>query len=332
MLGWGAALGLLAPNASAATSQGRPVHHNSVATATTGGVSVPDVPNSALSVTAVAKPDVANSPQRTHLGSDKVLSALQSVPGPGAALAAALKAANPTGTQLSELEATAVSQSGTSTACASLLSADCAPGQARPEVLRLGLSGLTAGLSALTHSSVARQLPDPLANYSVVLTIAGPQATCSAGPTGSGQFSAASSLADATVDLQDNGRSVLPAGAAPLTDGSVFTTLQHAIKSSPLNAVLSAVTAATPLTVTLSPGSHSESGSTATASTGQVTFTSGTVPLLDIRAATVTCGPNTTVSDPYVSHTYDGVAGTGTPEAPTSSLTSDLPALQGLTG
>lgn len=331
-LGWGAALGFAAPSANAATSAASPANYDSKATATMGGVSVPDVPNSALSVTAISQPGATNSPQQAGLGSDKVLPTLTSTPGLGAALAGALKAANPGSAQLAEVTATA-SHSGTSTGCAAILSADCAPGQAKPLVLRLGLSGLTSalGASALPLSNVTRQLPDPLADYSVVVTIDGPRATCSAGPAGSGQLESASSVAGATVDLQDNGKSVLPTGAAPVRNGSVFTALQGAAKNSPLSAVLSAVSSATPLTVALSPGSHSASGSAATATTGRVSLADGTVNLLDLRSATVTCGANTPDADPYNPSGVDKpVAGTGSFNAP-SGMNSEVPLILGLT-
>lgn len=331
-LGWGAALGFMAPSANAASSVAGSASYDSKASATMGGASVPDVPNSALSVTAIAQPGSSNSPQLAGLGADKVLPTLKSAPGLGAALASALRAANPGSAQLAEVKATAA-HSGTSTACATVLSADCAPGRAKPLVLRLGLPGLTSalGASALSLPSVTRQLPDPLADYSVVLTIDGPRATCSAGPAGSGQFRSASTVAGATVDLQDKGKSVLPAGATPLTGGSVFTSLLSAARNSPLNAVLSAVSSATPLTVTLSPGSHTASGSAATATTGQVGLASGTVNLLDVRSATVTCGANTPDADPYNPSGVDKpVAGTGSFNAP-SGLSSEVPALQSLT-
>lgn len=329
-LGWGAALGLMAPSANAASSAASSANYDSKATATMGGVTVPVAPDSALSVTAIAQPGAGNSPQEAGLGADKVLPTLKNAPGAGAALAAALKAAGPGSTQLASVTA-AAGHSGTSTACATVLSADCAPGgRARPLVLRLGLSDLTAGLGALPLSNATRQLPDPLADYSVVLTIHGPRATCSAGPAGSGQLSAASSLAGASVDLDDKGKSVLPSGAAPLTNGSVLTTLLGAAKNSPLNPVLSALTAATPLTVTLNQGSHSVSGSTATASTGQVGVTSGAVKLLDIRSATVTCGANRPAADSYIPSGVDRpVAGTGSDNAP--SGLNNQPGLQDLT-
>lgn len=328
-LGWGAALGLLAPAANAATAQASSADYDSTATAALGGLTVPVAPDSALSVTAVTKPGGSDSPQQAGLGADKVLPTLRSVPGAGAALAAALKAANPGSTQLAEVQATS-SHSGTSTACASLLSADCGPGQARPLVLRLSLSDLTSGLSALPLSSVTRQLPDPLADYSVVVTISGPQATCSAGPAGSGRLASADSAARATVDLQDKGRSLLPAGAAPVTSGSVLASLLAAAKNSPLNPVLSAVSAATPLTVTATEGSRSASGSVATATTGQVGLTSGTVRLLNFRSATVSCGANRPASDPYVPSGVDiEVGGTGSMNHP-DGLNANS-ALQGLT-
>lgn len=332
-----AALGLLAPVAlapvaGAATAQAGSANYDSKATAAIGGLVVPVAPDSALSVTAVTQPGGSDSPQQAGLGAGKVLPALKSAPGAGAALIAALKAANPGGTQLAEVQATS-DHYGHSTACASLLSADCGPGQARPLTLRLGLSDLTSGLSALPLAGLTRELPDPLADYSVVVTIAGPQATCTAGPAGSGQLASADTAARATVDLQDKGKSLLPAGAAPVTHGSVLRSLLGAVQNAPLDSALSAVTEATPLTLNVSEGSRSASGSTATATTGRVALTSGTVRLLDLKSATVSCGGNTVDPHPYTPSDVDNadsVAGTGSMNYPDGLVNTD-PALQGLT-
>lgn len=316
VLGWGAVLGMLPAGANAASTQASSANYDSTATATMGGLLVPDIQDSGLSVTAVAAPGASNSPQQAGLGIAKVLPTLKSVPALGPVIASALQAANPSGSQLADTVATA-SHSGTSTACATILSGDCTPsGQAKPLVLRLGLSALTAA-AGKAQLPIVSQLPDPLADYSIALTIHGPEATCSAGPAGSGEVKSATSLADVTVDLQDKGKSVLPKGAVPLVRGSALATLLGASKTSPLNSLISALTAATPLTVTVSPGSHSSTASTATASTGRVGLMSGTVNLLDVRSATVTCGRNTVDSDPYIPGPMaNHVAGTGANDQP----------------
>ena len=338
-LGCGAALGILAPSANAASVQARSANYDSNATATAGNVTVPDIQDSLISVTASARPGSGTAPRQAGLSTGRVASTLKLAPGLGPVLASALRAANPGNAALASVSATAT-HGGDSAACASVFSADCtAAGQDRPLVLRLGLSDLTAaaGAAASRNDNVLPgvSVPSlPNANdYSIVLSVHGPRAACSAGPAGTGRLSASASLASATVDLQDDGKSVLPRGPVPLANGNVVGTVLGLQASSPLQKLLSAVNAAVPLTVTFGPGSHGTSPKgTATATAGHVRVGSSTGSLLDFKPATVSCGANTRDGGTYgpsgpESEPVSADIGGSVPD----SVADEVPALHNLT-
>lgn len=291
VIGWGAALAALAPSAGAASGQASSANYDSTATATVGEVNIAGTDQSLLTTTATS----GDSPKSASIGSGQVLSALQGVPTLGSALSVAFQNANPGHTDLVSESATA-SPDGTSTACAAVLSADCTT---RPMslIVKLGLTDLTSALSGTPLAGLVKQLPDPLGEYAVVLTLNGPRASCSAGPAGSGDVSATDNPAGASLDIRANGQSVLPNGPVALSGGDVFSQVLTAEKASPLSPLLQMLTIKAPLTLTLDPNSRKyTSGSKATATTGELGLSSGGTTIFDVKTATVTCGANTEVA------------------------------------
>jgi hypothetical protein len=291
VIGWGAALAALAPNAGATPGQASSANYDSTATATVGEVNIAGNDQSLLTTTATS----GDSPKSASIGSGQVLSALKGVPTLGSAVSMTFQNANPGHTDLVSESATA-SPDGTSTACAAVLSADCTT---RPMslIVKLGLKDLTSALGGTPLSGLVNQLPLPLGDYVVALTLNGPRASCSAGPAGSGDVSATDNPAGASLDIRAKGKSVLPNGPVALSGGDVFGQVLNAQKSSPLAPLLQALTSKAPLTLTLDPNSRKyTSGSKATATVGELGLSSNGTTIFDVKAATVTCGPNTEVA------------------------------------
>jgi hypothetical protein len=139
----------------------------------------------------------------------------------------------------------------------------------------------------------------PLTGYSVVLTLSGPEAACTAGAPGSaaGNFTATQSLATASVDIENNGKSILPDGPVQLSLGNVLSQVVSKLPANPLSSVLSefpSALASSPLGVTIDPGSTSGvgKGPETTATAGELDLTAAGTPVLDIAGAKVTCGEN----------------------------------------
>ena len=139
----------------------------------------------------------------------------------------------------------------------------------------------------------------PLTGFALVLTLSGPEAACTAGAPGSaaGNFTASQTLATASVDIENNGKSVLPDGPVQLSPGSVLSQVVSKLPANPLSSVLSefpSALAASPLGVTIDPGSTSGAGKgpETTATAGELDLTAAGTPVLDIAGAKVTCGAN----------------------------------------
>ena len=274
-----AALAAFAPGAGASSG------YDSVGSATVGSVTIAGHTQNLASVTATT----GNSPASENIGSGQLLAALKNVPTLGPALAAGFQNANPGNTDLVTESATA-SADGHSTACAAVLSADCTT-KPMSLILKLGLSDL---VSSLPSNPITGTLPDPLSAYQIVLTLNGPRASCAVGPAGSGQVYATDNPAGATIDIQANGKSVLPNGPVVLSGGDVFKQLFDAEKSSPLAPVLTQLEGSSPLSVTIDPNSRKYiSGSKATAIAGELGLSSGSTTIFDVTAAKASCGPNT---------------------------------------
>lgn len=302
------AIAALAPGAAASPGQASATTYNSTATATIGDLILGGTSQSLLPVTATT----GNSPKSASIGSAPLISALNGVPVIGPPLAAAFQAANPSYTDVATERATA-SAGGTSTACAAVLAADCTS-TPNPVVLNVGFNDLSSVLGTLPTP-----LPGGLSAYDLVLTLHGPQASCSAGPAGSGQLSANADVAGATAEITQNGTPV--AGPVTLDGGSIWNQLLTAAgNTSVLAPALQLLNSNAPLSLIINPNStKSTSGSTATATAGELGLASGGTTLLDAKTVSVSCGPNT-------------MAATTSPSPSPSSPTTGTPAPSPTTG
>lgn len=307
-LGFGGALGAAAVflPASAADASGT---YNSTASAEVGavtaaGATVP-VPDSAVSA------QTGSGPQSTSVGFGMVEDEL----GDGS-LRGAIETAAPDGANLLTASADARAD-GRSSACAAILAGDCGDGQATPLTVSLSLADVPAITGLLSGVGVQSPVGGPadtraaaesggsgtggasgagsgaLAGIKVVLSITGPEASCTAGPAGSGSgFSATQSLASVTADVQDNGKSILPGGPVQVHSGDVLSQLQVPAL---LRTALGGVDTLPPgiLSMSMTPGSTSGSGGpVATASTGDLGLNVEGAQILDVATAQVTCGPD----------------------------------------
>jgi hypothetical protein len=141
----------------------------------------------------------------------------------------------------------------------------------------------------------------PLTGLSIVLSLSGPEAACTAGPPGSaaGNFTATQSLATASLDVENNGKSLLPNGPIQLSSGNILGQLMSKLPSGNLlSSVMSLIPAsalsASPIGLTIDPGSTSGAGAgpETTATAGELALTTDGTPVLDIAGAKATCGAN----------------------------------------
>lgn len=304
-LGFGGALGAAAVFLPAVTA-GASGTYNSTASAEVGavtaaGATVP-VPNSSVSA------QTGTGPQSTSVGFGLVEDQLGS-----GSLRGALETAAPDGANLLTASADAGAD-GRSSACAAILAGDCGDGPARPLTVSLSLADVPAIADLLSGVGVQSPVGGPgnpsaaaesggsgtsgagsgaLAGVKVVLSITGPEASCTAGPAGSGSgFSATQRLASATVDVQDNGKSILPGGPVRVHSGDVLS--QFPVPAL-LRTALGGIDTLPPgiLSMSMSPGSASGSGGpVATASTGDLGLTVEGAQVLDVATAQVRCGPD----------------------------------------
>lgn len=302
-LGFGGALGAAAVflPASAADASGT---YNSTASAEVGtvtaaGVLLP-VPDSAVTA------QTGSGPQSTSVGFGMVEDELGS-----GSLRGAVETAAPDGANLLTASADA-SADGRSSACAAILSGDdCGSGGTGAATVSLSLAdvpaitNLLSGVGGQSDASAAAESDGSgtggasgagsgaLAGIKVVLSITGPEASCTAGPAGSGSgFSATQSLASVTADVQDNGKSILPGGPVQVHSGDVLSQLQvPALLRTALGGVDTLPSGI--LSMSMTPGSTSGSGGpVATASTGDLGLSVEGADVLDVATAQVTCGPD----------------------------------------
>lgn len=288
-----AALAAVAPSAGAApAARASSAGYHSKANAGVGVVTIDGTKVSLLSASA----DSANgsAAHSDSIGSGQLLTALQNVPTLGPVLAAAFQQANPGHFDLATVAATA-STNGTSAGCAAVLAADCTSGgQLRSLILKVGLADLPAGLLPSSVTNLVSQLGGSLADYAVVLTLNGPRASCAVGPAGGSDVSATDNPAGAEVDIQANGKSILPTGPISLSTGAIFAQLFAAEKGSPLGSLLSALSAKLPLGVIVNTNSRKYSaGPKATATADELGLTSNGTTIFDVKLASASCGPNT---------------------------------------
>lgn len=200
----------------------------------------------------------------------------------------------------------------------SLLPSSSVPDPLKSAASKLGAAvGSTApgntssGKSASTNSSSSTNPLAVIAPYAIVLKLSGPEATCTAGPSGSAgsNFTATQSLASVSLDIEQNGKSVLPNGPISLHSGDILGQLPSGLSSAPgvqqlANALsqagggLDTLTQASPLQLTINPGSTSGAGSgpSTTATAGELGLSVNNMQLLDLKAAQAKCGPNTAVA------------------------------------
>jgi hypothetical protein len=196
-------------------------------------------------------------------------------------------------------------------------------------VFNLGLGDLTSTLTSTPLAGVLNKLPGDQLGDTIELSLNGPRASCSVGPAGSGDVSATDNPAGASVNIVDSsGKSILPNGAIPVSGGDIFNQLLGALNGSPLASLLQQLSSQAPVSVTLDPNSRKyTSGSKATATAGELGLSSGGTTIFDVKAATVTCGPNTeaAVATPAPSSPSGSSPSTGSTsgEKPLSGIQTD---------
>lgn len=263
----GAAFAAVAPAAYAAPSA---TSYHSTATSSSGNVTIGDQ-KLQLEKTA-AYP--GNSPKSASIGTAQLIPVLQGVPGIGPALARAVQTANPSGTDVVTVSAYANSD-GNSGACAAVLAANCANNaSSHPLKINLGLADL--GITSLTGALSS------VTGVSLQITLNGPTATCTESANGHG--TANDTPLDATAELVDStGKAV--SQPVQLHGGDIL---------GQLGGLGLPATATTSLGLIVSGGSKHVGSGTSTATALEVGLTAGGSTLLDVKGATVTCGPNGT--------------------------------------
>lgn len=161
-------------------------------------------------------------------------------------------------------------------------------------------SSSSASSSGSSSSSPGSSNPlGALAGYKLVLTLSGPEAACTAGPAGSAgsNFTATASLASASVDILQNGKSVLPKGPVTVNVGNILTQLPPLPKQ--LSSIMGSSTLpASPLDLTINAGSTSGAGSgpVTSATAGELALGVNGTPVLHLIGAKATCGSNNKVA------------------------------------
>lgn len=316
--------------ASAAGAAAAGTTYNSTATATAGSVSVGGnpVPVPGNTVTATD----GSSPQSASLGLSALESALPSNPF-GSALRKALPTGANLVTETATAQSDGMSSacagflagdcaSGKPQPITLSLSLADLPGLSAggsgPNTSSSGSTGskmqspigqlgskvrsILPGADGSTPSTPAAKSPgspspgsNPLAGYRIVLTLSGPEAACTAGPPGSsgGNFTATQSLASASLDILNHGKSVLPNGPLKLSGGEVLSQLNQVPLPPQLQNALGSVPSS-PLGLTINPGSTSGAGSgpVTTATAGELALSVNGTQVLDVVGAKATCGPN----------------------------------------
>lgn len=284
--------------------------YNSTASAIAGYVSVAGhvipIPDNQVHATN------GNSPQRAALGIGAIESALRGTP-----LGRSLKATLPTGLNV-VAESASAHANGTSSACATLIGGDCTsndkpqpitlslsvadlPGvpsaPSLPAVPKTPLSGASGLLPGSAKAGSLPASPGDLASYKIVVTVAGPTVSCTAGPAGgSSGFGATADLARVTADIQQNGKSVLPSGGPVVVDaGAILGKLNNLGLPKQLNHALGGHgLPSNAIQLAIDPNSTSGvgTGPVTTATAGEVQLAIGGHEILHLIGAKATCGAN----------------------------------------
>lgn len=175
-----------------------------------------------------------------------------------------------------------------------LLPSSDAPAPLRSPLSKLGgaVPGNNQSQSSTKSQSGSSSAPStPLSAFTIVVTLTGPQAACTAGPDGSSgaNFTATQSLASASLDILQSGKSVLPSGPIALKSGDILSQVPTS-----LPAPLSSLPSASPIDLTINPGSTSGvgSGPSTTATAGELGLSAQGNQVLDLKGAQAKCGPN----------------------------------------
>jgi len=155
--------------------------------------------------------------------------------------------------------------------------------------------GGSSSSSSSSGSSGSGSGSNPLAGFQIVLTLSGPEAACTAGPPGSSgaNFTATQNLASASLDILDNGKSILPGGPVKLSTGNILSQIPMPSQLSQLLGGLPTLPAS-PLNLTINPGSTSGvgSGPVTTATAGELGLSVNGTQVLNVVSAKATCGPD----------------------------------------
>jgi hypothetical protein len=260
----GAAFGAVAPAAYAAPSA---TSYHATASSSSGDVTIG---NQKIQLEKTAAYP-GHSPEHGSIGTAQLIPVLQGVPGIGPALVKAIQTANPSGLDVVTVSADA-NASGNSSACAAVLAADCTS-SSHPLKLDLGLADL--GITTLTGALSS------VTGVALQITLNGPTATCT--ESANGQGTANDSPVDATAQLVDStGQPLAQTPPIQLHGGDILSQLGG----------LGLPSTGASLGLILNGGSKSVSNGKATATALEVGLTSGGSTLLDVKGATVTCGPN----------------------------------------
>lgn len=258
-----AAFAALAPAAGAASQ------FNSTATAKSGNVTVANqqiTPANVTATPATGHQEASVPPNGTSSVSSSLSSAI-----PGGA-------AKFSGSNLVSVTANATPD-GNSQACSAILAASCDQQESAPLTYTVGLTSLGSalGLTGLTG----------LGQDTLKLTINGPTASCTAGP--SGGAAPASNYTQAAVQAEiDDATGKAVGTPVTLKSGAILSQLNGVPA---LTSILSGLTQGQ-FNLTITQGSRQTGNGASSASTGELGLSAGTTTILDLRGGTVSCGPN----------------------------------------
>lgn len=281
-----AAFAALAPAAGAASQ------FNSTATAKSGAVSVGGQQLTAQQVTATP----ATGDQSKAVppdGTSSVSSALgQVIPS---------SVAQFSGSNLMAVTASATPD-GTSHACAAVLAASCNQGEGAPLTYTVPLASL-GNILKIAGLDVGQD--------TLKLTVNGPTASCSAGPSGASLVSQDTPAA-VQAEIDDaNGTVGTP---VDLKSGDILSQLSGV---SALTSILSGLTQGLNLTITQ--GSRQTTNGAASASTGELGLSAGSTSVFDLKGGTVSCGPNNPIPGSTPTPPPASPGGNSSPQAQSTS-------------
>lgn len=162
-------------------------------------------------------------------------------------------------------------------------------------------SGTASSPASSSTSPASSPSPLPLSDFKIVLTVAGPEAACTAGPKGGpgSDFTASADLARVTADIQEGGKSILPSGPVVVDAGQILGQLNKlGLPTQLLKSLNGAGLPTGAIGLTINPGSTTGAGSgpETTATAGELNLSIGSTDLLHFVGAKVSCGANQPVA------------------------------------